>query len=152
MISETKFRVENTFRVWIFEIFRFQKHAPNMENWRVKKFQNSEYSCSWTWAWPNRGACWVQIGLLQWSYLVLPSLSERSHIVYHSFNTIWSFIVTTASTNGFAKIVKDGPRCPGTVAQITLLTLEPIIHAFRPAWIRHKMSFVESTAASCKLK
>ena len=42
MISETKFRVENYFRVEIFEIFRFQKHAPNMENWRVKKFQNSK--------------------------------------------------------------------------------------------------------------
>ena len=40
MISETKFRVENHFRVGIFEIFHFQKHAPNMENWRVKKFPN----------------------------------------------------------------------------------------------------------------
>ena len=37
MISETKFRVENHFRVEIFEIFHFQKHAPNMDNWRVKK-------------------------------------------------------------------------------------------------------------------
>ena len=42
MISEKKVRVENDFRVGIFEIFHFQKHAPNMDNWRVKKFQNSE--------------------------------------------------------------------------------------------------------------
>ena len=41
MTFEKKFRVENTFRVGIFEIFHFQKHAPNMDIVRVKKFQNS---------------------------------------------------------------------------------------------------------------
>ena len=30
--------MENHFRSMIFPIFRFQKHAPNMDNWRVKKF------------------------------------------------------------------------------------------------------------------
>ena len=42
MTFEKKVRVKNHFPVEIFEIFHFQKHAPNMDNWRVKKFQNSE--------------------------------------------------------------------------------------------------------------
>ena len=37
MIFENRVRVENHFPVEIFEIFHFQKHAPNMENTWVKK-------------------------------------------------------------------------------------------------------------------
>ena len=42
MIFENRVRVENHFPVEIFEIFHFQKHAPNMDISRVKKFQNSK--------------------------------------------------------------------------------------------------------------
>ena len=42
MTFKKNVRVENHFRVEIFEIFHFQKHAPNMDISRVKKFQNSK--------------------------------------------------------------------------------------------------------------
>ena len=42
MIFENPVWMENDFRVGIFEIFHFQKHAPNMDISRVKKFQNSK--------------------------------------------------------------------------------------------------------------
>ena len=37
MTFEKKVRVQNHFRVQIFEIFHFQKHAPNMEKRLAKK-------------------------------------------------------------------------------------------------------------------
>ena len=46
MISEKNYRMENHFWVGIFEIFHFQKHAPNMVNWRVKNFQKSKIRLS----------------------------------------------------------------------------------------------------------
>ena len=49
MIFEKNVRVKTPYGGKFFENFHFQKHAPNMENWRVKKFQNSKISFQIYW-------------------------------------------------------------------------------------------------------